>query len=167
MWCYNSYWLIIDTVIASKFVHKNMIGTYIRLYLTHVDLQINVHFNIKSLNVNLLWVFIFCLLTHGYFSYSCLWPVPIFFNLLLIKHVLSTHHLHWTYLSPHYFYFKYKWVHIRLTQGSLKRSKTRRVTEQSVTQTITQVLIKAAKAVVMVVREADSLSRYHTITFNA
>ena len=45
------------------------------------------------------------------FFYRCLWPVPILLCYFL-KHVSSTHHLPWTYLSPHYFYFIYVWVHV-------------------------------------------------------
>ena len=67
MWYYASYWLIPVTVIVFMSVHKIMIDTYIGLYLTHADLQINVHMNIKSLTVNLLPVFIFYLLMCGYF----------------------------------------------------------------------------------------------------
>ena len=58
MQSYSSYQLIFDTVIELKSVQKIMIDTYIRLYLTHIDLQINVHVNINSLTVNLLQVFI-------------------------------------------------------------------------------------------------------------
>ena len=36
------YQLIFDTAIAPKFVLKIMIETYIRFYLTHADLQMNV-----------------------------------------------------------------------------------------------------------------------------
>ena len=42
-----------------KFVHKIVIDTHIRIYLTHADLQINIFLNIKSATVNLLQVFIF------------------------------------------------------------------------------------------------------------
>ena len=58
MQCYNSYQLIFDTAIASQSVHKIMIDTYIKLYLTHADLQMNICVKIKSLNVDLLQVFI-------------------------------------------------------------------------------------------------------------
>ena len=60
MWHYNSYGLMFDTVVASQSVHKLMIDAYIRLYVTHADLQINNCVNIKSLTVNLLQVFIIC-----------------------------------------------------------------------------------------------------------
>ena len=56
MQCYQ---LISDMVTTLKSVHKIMIDTYIILYLTHTDLQINVHINIKSLTVNVLQVFTF------------------------------------------------------------------------------------------------------------
>ena len=76
MQCYNSYQLIFETVIASKSVHKLMIDTYIRLYLTHTDLQINIHVNIKSLTVNLLQVLSFT--TNSWvFSDRCLQPLPV------------------------------------------------------------------------------------------
>ena len=67
IWCNNSYWLIFDAVIVSKSVHKMMVDTYLRLYLTHADLQINVCVNIKSLTVNLLQVFIIYYLCVGIF----------------------------------------------------------------------------------------------------
>ena len=56
-------------MIVSKFEHRIMIDAYIRLYLTHTDLQINVCLNVKSLTVNLLQVFIF--------YYLCLGIIPI------------------------------------------------------------------------------------------
>ena len=70
--CYNSYLLIFDTVITSTFVHNIMIDTYIRVYLTHADLQINVHLNIKSLNCLSSTSIYLLLLTCGYFSYRVL-----------------------------------------------------------------------------------------------
>ena len=77
MWCYNSYWLIFDTVIASKSVQKIMIDTYIRFHFTHTDLQISIHVNIKSLNSEFSTSIYLLILTHGYFSYRCLRPMPI------------------------------------------------------------------------------------------
>ena len=58
-----------DTVITSKFVHKIMIDTYIRLCMTHADLQINICFSIKCLTVNLLQVFFF------YYKHVGIFPV--------------------------------------------------------------------------------------------
>ena len=49
MQCYSSCELIFDTVIMPKSVYMIVIDTYIRLCLTHTDLQINVCVNIKSL----------------------------------------------------------------------------------------------------------------------
>ena len=67
---YTTYHLISVTVIVFKSVHMIMIVTFIGLYMTHADLQINICINIKSLTGNLLQVFIFYLLMHGYFSVS-------------------------------------------------------------------------------------------------
>ena len=66
MCCYNSYCLIFDTAMAPKSVHKIMIDTHIRLYLTladlhvltHADLQVNICVNIKSLIVILFYKYL-------------------------------------------------------------------------------------------------------------
>ena len=50
MWCYNSYQLIFDTAIAPKSGHRIKTVTYIRLYLTQADLQINVRVKHKIYN---------------------------------------------------------------------------------------------------------------------
>ena len=78
----TSYFLSTSiTVVVFKSVHKIMINMYIGLYLTHADLQINIHVNIKFLPVNLLQGFIFYLLMHGYFSKGacdlCLYPISL------------------------------------------------------------------------------------------
>ena len=105
------YQLIFNTVIASKFVYKIMTGTYIRLYLTHADLQINVCLIVKSLTGNLLHVLSFT--TNAWVFAICLCDLFLYFLLLLLfKHVLSAGHLPWTYSSPYYLYFRCAWVHI-------------------------------------------------------
>ena len=72
---------------ASKSVHMVMIDTYIRLYLTHADLQINISVNIKYQTVNLIQVFIFTANVWIFFPIGacdlCLYCI----TLLLFKHV--------------------------------------------------------------------------------